>query len=105
MRQLGEFRQFLPQFKNTANVHFLTIFREDKEEAQGLAKIRQKALGGNDAEDKAHFTIVSDLGGEGSKAYDPLATYVINPEGIITLVVPGTVRTRASAEEVLKALK
>lgn len=83
------------------NADVYVIFREEREGIDGLRKIRERT--------DTTFTLLTDLDGKNSAAYSPkprtFDNYVISREGKIVALVPGTLKTRASAEQILKHLR
>ncbi len=83
------------------NTELIFVFREEKEGAAGLKKIKGRT--------KTTFTLAVDLNKESSKAYSPqrmtFDNFVIDKKGNVKAVVPGTLRDRATAETLIKHLK
>ena len=77
------------------------VFREEADGTKGLQKIKDGS--------KTTYTLSSDLNKATTKPYSPgrlgFDNYVINKNGNIQAIIPGTLRTRATAEQLLKHLK
>lgn len=99
MRQLVELQKQAEQFKKL-NAELIFVFREEREGVKGLAKIRART--------KTDFTLTVDLNKKTSVAYSSkdgaFDNYVVDRAGIVRRIIPGTKGTRATAEELLKAL-
>lgn len=100
MRQLVQLQEQASEFK-ALNTELIFVFREEKEGVDGLKKIKQKTM--------TDFTLAVDLDKGSSKAYSPkkmtFDNYVIDKTGKITAVIDGTLRERATAEQMLAVLR
>ena len=76
-------------------------FREESDGVDGLKKIDEKH--------KTDFRLSIDLNKKSSKAYSPkkmtFDNYVVDSNGIVRGIIPGTLRVRATAQELIKVLK
>ena len=100
MRQLVQLKEHAAEFKSL-NAELIFIFREEGDGVDGLKKIKEKH--------KAPFTLAIDLNKKSSKAYSPARmtfdNYVVDSKGKVRGVIDGTLRDRATAEELKKVLK
>ena len=100
MRQLVQLQKQADDFK-AANAELIFVFREEQSGIDGLEKIKEKA--------KTDFTLTLDLNKESTAAYSPkkrtFDNFVIDRNGTVRAVIDGTLRDRATAEELLKALR
>ncbi len=100
MRQLVQLQQHADDFKKL-NAELIFIFREEREGVDGLKKIKEAQ--------KTTYRLGLDLNKEFSKAYSPkdgtFDNFVIDSDGIVRGIVDGTLRDRATAEELMKVLK
>lgn len=99
MRQLVELQKHADKFKEL-NAELLFVFREESDGVAGLKKIRNKY----DTNYKLSFDTKKS-----SKAYSSkrmtFDNYVISSDGVVRGIVDGTLRDRATAEELIKILK
>lgn len=83
------------------NTELIFVFREEKEGAAGLKKIKDST--------KTTFTLAVDLDKKSSTAYSTklmtFDNFVIHKNGNVAAVIAGTLRDRATADELLKVLK
>ena len=100
MRQLVQLQQQANEFK-ALNAEMIFIFREEADGPAGLKKIEEKT--------KTTFTLALDLNrastgmySSGKRVFD---NYVIDKLGTIRAIIPGTLKTRATAEQLIKHLK
>ena len=100
MRQLVQLQEHADDFKNL-NAELIFVFRKESDGVDGLKKIKEKH--------DSPFTLALDLNKKSSKAYSPARmtfdNYVIDSHGQVRGVVDGTLRDRATAEELIKILK
>lgn len=100
MRQLGELQKHAEDFKKL-EAELVFVFREEATGTEGLEKIRDSQ--------KTQFVLTLDKDKKSSNAYSPekgtFNNYVIDKSGKIAAVIDGTLRERATAEELLKILK
>lgn len=100
MRQLGELQKHADEFKNL-NAEMLFVFREETEGVEGLKKIKDKH--------QTSYLLSLDLDKKNSKPYSPekmtFDNYVVDSKGTIRGIIDGTLRDRATAEELMKILK
>lgn len=100
MKQLVQLQKRADEFK-ALNTEVIFVFREEKEGVDGLKKIKQGT--------KTTFTLALDLDKQSSKTYSPkqmtFDNYVIDKDGNVAAIIDGTLRDRATADELLKALK
>lgn len=79
----------------------ICIFREEKEGVEGLKKVL--------ANTKTPFTLAIDKDKKSTKAYSTkqrtFDNFVISKSGDVKAIIPGTLRDRATAEELIKELK
>lgn len=99
MRQLVELQKHAEDFKRL-NTEMLFVFREESEGVEGLKKIKDKH--------KTTYRLSLDFDKKSSKAYSPknrtFDNYVVDSKGIIRGIIDGTLRDRATAEELMKVL-
>ena len=104
MRQLVELQKQADEFKKL-NVELVFVFREEGEGVNGLKKIQKKVAEAN----RKHFIVTIDPKKKSSAAYSPgrrtFDNYVIDAKGIIRAEIDGTLRDRATSEQLIKALK
>jgi peroxiredoxin len=100
MRQLVQLQQHADEFKSL-NAEMLFVFREESEGVEGLKKIKDKQ--------KTTYRLSLDLNKKSSKAYSPekmtFDNFVVDSSGVIRGIIDGTLRDRATAEELIKVLK
>jgi peroxiredoxin len=100
MRQLVQLQQHAEEFKKL-NAEMLFVFREESEGIEGLEKIKKNQ--------KTTYRLSVDLDKKSSKAYSPkrmtFDNYVVDSKGIVRGIIDGTLRDRATAEELMKVLK
>jgi peroxiredoxin len=100
MQQLVQLQQHADEFKSL-NLEMLFVFREESEGVEGLKKIKEKH--------KTTYRLSLDLDKKNSQAYSPkdrtFDNYVIDSKGIIRGIIDGTLRDRATAEELIKVAK
>jgi peroxiredoxin len=100
MRQLVQLQEYAKDFK-ALNAEMLFVFREESEGVEGLEKIKKKQ--------KTTYRLSVDLDKKSSKAYSPkkmtFDNFVVDSNGIVRGIIDGTLRDRATAEELMKVLK
>ena len=100
MRQLGQLQKQADDFK-ALNTEMIFVFREEKDGVDGLKKIRDKTNTG--------FTLTFDLDKKSTKAYSTkrmtFDNFVIDRKGNVQAIIDGTLRDRATADELLKVLR
>ena len=100
MTQLVQLQKHADDFKKL-DAELIFVFREEKEGVDGLKIIRDKQ--------KTTFTLTLDEDKKSSKAYSTermtFDNFVIDKSGVVRAVIDGTLRDRATADELLKALK
>ena len=100
MRQLVQLNEHAAEFKSL-NAELIFVFREEQEGVDGLKKILERS--------KTKYTLALDLNNKSTAGYSPkrrtFDNYVISKSGVVKGVVPGTLRTRATAEQLIKHLK
>lgn len=77
------------------------VYREEREGPAGLKKIKDRT--------NTTYTLTVDLDKAETEAYSPkkmtFDNYVIDSTGRVRAIVPGTLRTRATAAQLLQHLK
>ena len=100
MKQLVELQKHSSEFK-TLKTELIFVFREEKEGIKGLTKIKEGT--------KTAYTLALDLDKKSSRAYSPkrmtFDNYVISKSGTVIAIIDGTLRERAHADQLLKALR
>lgn len=100
MRQLVQLNEHAAEFKSL-NAELIFVFREEQNGVEGLKKIRDKT--------KTSYTLAVDLNKKSTAGYSSkrmtFDNFVIDKTGKVKAVIPGTLRTRATAEQLLKNLK
>lgn len=104
MRQLGQLQKNVGDFEKL-NAQMVFVFREEKEGVDGLKKIEEKIKG--DAKGKIRIGL--DYEKKSSEPYSSkkmtFDNYVIDSNGKIRGVIDGTLRDRATVEELTKIFK
>lgn len=99
MKQLVELQQHAKEFKKL-NAKLVFVFREESEGVDGLKKIKAKH------DTTYQLTLATK---QSSQAYSSkrmtFDNYVISADGVIRGVVPGTLKDRATAVELMKILQ
>ena len=99
MRQLVQLQQHADEFKNL-NAEMLFVFREESDGVDGLKKIKEAQ--------KTTYRLGLDLNKKSSKAYSPkrmtFDNFVIDSSGTVRGIIDGTLRDRATAEELMRVL-
>jgi peroxiredoxin len=100
MRQLVQLQGQADDFKSL-DAELIFVFREEADGVDGLRKIKR--------DHKTTFTLALDPDKKSSRAYSPekmtFDNYVIDSQGVVRGIVDGTLRDRATAEELIKILK
>lgn len=100
MKQLVQLKSRVNEFKSN-NAELIFVFREEGEGVDGLEKIKEKH--------DPPFVLALDFDKKSSKRYSPkrmtFDNFVIDSDGKIRGVIDGTLRDRATADELLKVLK
>lgn len=100
MRQLVELQKHAADFKSL-NTELVFVFREEKEGVNGLKKIKGKT--------KTTYTLAVDLNKKSTAGYSSkrmtFDNFVVSKDGKVNAIIDGSLRTRATAEQLLKALK
>ncbi len=100
MRQLVELQKHADDFAEL-NAELVFIFREEGDGVDGLKKIKESH--------DTTYRLGVDLNKESSKAYSPkkmtFDNFVIDSDGTVRGIIDGTLRDRATAEELKKVLK
>lgn len=82
------------------NTEVICIFREEKDGVSGLKKVL--------ANTKTPFTLAIDTDKKSTKPYSTkqmtFDNFVIDKTGNVKAIIPGTLRDRATAEELIKSL-
>ncbi|MFK8115302.1 MAG: peroxiredoxin family protein [Rubripirellula sp.] len=99
MKQLVQLQKHADEFKKL-NAEMLFVFREESDGVNGLKKIKSKH--------KTTYRLAFDSK-KSSKAYSPkkmtFDNYVIAADGTVAGIVDGTLRDRATADELKKILQ
>lgn len=100
MKQLVQLQEHADKFK-ALNTELVFVFREEAEGVKGLKKIRDRT--------KTTYTLAVDHEKKSTAGYSSkrrtFDNYVVAKNGDVKAVIDGTLRTRATAEQLLKALK
>lgn len=100
MRQLVQLQQNAAEFKKL-NTELIFVFREESEGINGLKKIKGKT--------KTTYTLAVDLNKKSTAGYSSkkmtFDNFVVAKDGKVTAIIDGSLRTRATAEQLLKTLK
>lgn len=100
MRQLVQLKERASEFKDL-NAELVFVFREESEGVEGLKKIKEKH--------DPPYRLVLDFDKESSRAYSPekmtFHNYVVDTKGTVRGIIDGTLRERATADELIKVLK
>ena len=100
MRQLVELQKRAKDFK-ALNAELIFIFREEQEGKAGLQKIKSRT--------KTTYTLATDLNKASTAAYSRgrrvFDNYVISRTGVVRGIIPGNLRDRATAEQLMKRLR
>lgn len=100
MRQLVQLTPLADQFKSLS-AEVIVVFREEGDGVEGLKKVLKTT--------KTPFTLALDKDKKSSRAYSEkrmtFDNYVIEKSGTVKAIIPGTLRDRAKANELIKHLK
>ncbi len=100
MRQLVELQKHADDFKKL-NAEMIFVYREESEGVDGLKKIKEAQ--------NTTYRLSLDFEKKSSQAYSPeprtFDNFVIDSDGIVRGIIDGTLRDRATAEELMKVLK
>ena len=100
MRQLVQLQEYADDFQEL-NAELIFVFREESEGVEGLKKIKQKH--------NTPFRLGLDLEKKSSRPYRPepmtFDNFVIDSGGTVRGIIDGTLRDRATAEQLIKVLK
>lgn len=100
MKQLVQLQKDSADFKEL-NAELLFVFREESKGVEGLRLIQEK--------NNKKFTLAFDPKKKSTKMYSngrmEFDNYVIDSKGIIRGVIDGTLRDRATANELKRVLK
>ena len=100
MKQLVQLQEHGAEFKSL-NAEVVVIFREEEGGVAALRKIKERT--------NTTFTLATDLNKESSAAYSPkrmtFDNFVIDKGGNVKAVISGTLKTRATAEQLLTNLR
>lgn len=100
MRQLGQLQKHAEDFKKL-DAELIFVFREEQGGVEALKKIQERF--------DTEFILSLDLGKESSKAYSTkkmtFDNFVLDKEGKIVAVIDGTLRERATADQIVKVLE
>jgi peroxiredoxin len=100
MRQLVQLQKQADDFK-TLHTEMIFVFREEKSGVDGLRKIKDRT--------KTGFTLALDRDKKSTKVYSTkrmtFDNFVIDRKGNVQAIIDGTLRDRATADELLKVLR
>ncbi len=100
MRQLGELQKHAKDFEEL-NAKLIFVFREETGGVEALEKIRERH--------STEFTLTLDLEKKSTLAYSTekmtFDNYIVGKDGKVVAAIDGTLRERATAEELMKILK
>ena len=100
MGQLVQLQDKLVDSIKTNHASVIVVFREESEGQEGLKKVVQKT--------KTPFTLALDTNAVQTKRYSPGKmvhdSYIIDADGIIRAILPGTRYDRAQADGFAQAL-
>jgi peroxiredoxin len=100
MRQLVQLQGHADNFKSL-NAELIFVFREEADGVDGLKKIKDQH--------PTSFTLALDPEKKSSRAYSPAKmtfnNYVIDTSGVVRGIVDGTLKDRATADELTRILK
>lgn len=97
MRQLVQLQKSYDKIKKH-DAEVVCVMREDEDEIEGLKKSRERT--------QSEFPLLTDLEGKATSPYstEGFVTYVIDKQGEIQAVLPGTKTRRPTAAVVLEKL-
>lgn len=100
MAQLVELKEHASEFEEL-NAELVFVFREESEGVEGLRKIKETH--------DPPFRLTLDFDKKSSKRYSSkrmtFANFVVDSKGQIRGIVDGTLRDRATSDELIKVLK
>ena len=100
MRQLVQLAKQADEFKSL-NAEIICILREEGDGVNGLKKAKKAT--------DTPFTLALDQNKKTTKPYSTknktFDNFVIDKNGVVKAIIPGTLRDRATAEELIKELK
>ena len=100
MAQLVQLQKQSEEFQKL-NAELIFVFREERQGVEGLKMIKDRS--------KTSYTLAVDLNRKSSIAYSPkrmtFFNYVIAGDGTVKGIIPGNLKTRATAEQLTKHLK
>ncbi len=100
MAQLGELQKHADEFKQL-DAELIFVFREEEEGVEGLKKILAKHPN--------KFTLALDKDKESSRAYSTkrmtFDNFVIDKEGNVAGIIDGSLRVRATSEQLREILQ
>ena len=100
MRQLVELQKQYDEFK-ALNAELIFVFREEKEGIEGLKKIKTKTA--------TTYTLATDLNKTSTLPYSTrkmtFDNFVVAKDGTVKAVIDGTLRDRATSDQLLEALR
>lgn len=100
MQQLVELQKHAETFRRL-NAELVFVFREESQGVNGLKKIKAKY--------GVSYTLALDHLKKTSAAYSPkpmtFDNYVINADGVVEKIIPGSLRKRASADVLIQVLE
>ncbi|QDT12421.1 hypothetical protein [Planctomycetes bacterium K23_9] len=104
MRQLVQLQQQTSDFEKL-NTQLVFVYREETDGVDGLKKIEEKI----EAKNRKTILLGLDLNKKSSAAYSSqnrtFDNYVVDSKGIVRGVIDGSLKDRATANELLKILK
>ena len=100
MRQLVQLQERAAEFQK-AKTKLVFVFREEEDGVDGLKKIKSRVA--------TDYTLALDLDKQSSKPYSEkkmtFDNYVIRKDGTVKAIIDGSLRTRATADDLLKAIR
>ncbi|MEM7316875.1 MAG: redoxin domain-containing protein [Planctomycetota bacterium] len=98
MRQLGQLQKSYAEF-NKMDTEIVAVFREEADGVEGLQKSISKT--------RATYPMLLDLKKQRTAAYSDtgFATYIVDKQGKIAAILPGTKRQRPGPKAILAKLK
>ena len=100
MKQLVQLQEHADEFKEL-NAELIFVYREEEEGVDGLKKIKDNV--------NTTYRLALDFEKKSTGAYSPkkrtFDNYVIDSKGTVRGIVDGTLRDRATAEELTKIFK
>lgn len=100
MKQLGELQGQAKKF-DELNAELIFVFREEREGVAGIKKIQKRV--------PSEFTLALDPNKKSSAAYSSrrmtFDNFVLDREGKVAAIIDGTLRTRATAKQLISVLE